>query len=212
MRLCEYCLKNEVKKRAKRFCSHHCQVLWLTKKQSIDRLGLTKNTSPRVAKMSISKLGHSPRWKDPISRAKKIGDALRGRSGVKASFETRMKMIGRPNLNPNGYGKSFYREDLNTYFRSTWEANFARTLNYSNIKWEYEKHRIYLSNCSYLPDFYLPDLALYIEVKGARFGNKDKKLEMLYKEKPNFPIKVIDGEVYNILKKKYYTLISNWEK
>lgn len=83
----------------------------------------------------------------------KISNTLKGR---KRSLEFRLKHVGNKNFNPNGWGKSFIREDLNQHFRSTWEANFARILNYLDIDWEYEKYRIFFEDCSYLPDFYLP--------------------------------------------------------
>jgi len=51
-------------------------------------------------------------------------------------------------------------------FRSSWEVSFAKYLDSHNIPWVYEPKRIPLNNGhSYLPDFYLPDLDLYIEIK-----------------------------------------------
>jgi hypothetical protein len=121
--------------------------------------------------------------------------------------------VGRKCANPYGRGKSGIREDLGTFFRSTWEANFARILNYLGIEWEYEPQdkRIIFETCSYLPDFYLPEKSLYIELKGSRFGERDKKLGMLYKEQPEFPIKIIDKEVYSKLTKMFKDKIKNWE-
>lgn len=63
------------------------------------------------------------------------------------------------------------RQDLNQYFRSAWEANIARLLNYLNIEWIYEYKRFDFNNetefvLSYQPDFYLPKYDKWIEVKG----------------------------------------------
>jgi len=158
--------------------------------------GLTKEIDERIAKYT-QKGGFS-------------------RRGIKQSKEHRNKLklshIGHPCYNSRGRGKCGIRKDLNQFFRSTWEANFARILNHLKIKWEYEMHRIFLETCSYLPDFYLPELNLFIEVKGTRFGNRDEKLELLYKELPSFPIKIIDGVVYELLKKRYSKIIVGWEK
>ena len=118
--------------------------------------------------------------------------------------------IGHPCWNM-GRGKSGYRKDLGHLCRSTWEANFARILKYLGIPYEYEPKdkRVRFSHCSYLPDFYLPDLNLFVEVKG---WYRDEKLELLYKENPDFPIKIVDDEVYRILSQKYSKLIPNWER
>ena len=50
--------------------------------------------------------------------------------------------------------------------RSGWEVKTADYLTSLNIDWYYESTWLELENLNYLPDFYLPDLNLYIEVKG----------------------------------------------
>ena len=58
------------------------------------------------------------------------------------------------------------REDLNCFFRSTWEANYARYLNHIGIKWKYETVTYQLgNNKTYTPDFLLEDGSL-VEIKG----------------------------------------------
>ena len=127
------------------------------------------------------------------------------------NFNSSKFCLGQKNVNPHGHGKFGFREDLNQYFRSTWEANFARILNLLGIKWEYEKNRVHLGSCSTVIDFWLPELYLNIEVKGARFGTRDRKLQLLYSQQPNFPIKVVDGEVYKTLTNMYKNSIVRWE-
>lgn len=39
-----------------------------------------------------------------------------------------------------------YRDDLKDYFRSSFEANFARYLNYIGIKYEHENKTFYIEN------------------------------------------------------------------
>lgn len=133
-------------------------------------------------------------------------------AGRKHTEEARRKMIGRKNLNPNNWGISGFRKDLNCFFRSRWEANFARILNFLEIKWEYEQKRFYLSGLSYLPDFYLPDLNLFVEVKGSRFAKQDKRLLALAEEKPDFPIRILDGDSYQEMSLRYSNIIAGWEK
>jgi len=154
--------------------------------------------------------------RDNNPASKRKGKTLEELYGLEKSKSWRcnnsIALLGRKNKNPNGWGKGGYRKDLNSiWFRSTWEANVARILNHLNIKWEYETNRVFLETCSFLIDFWLPDLKINLEIKGSRFGNKDKKLELLYKMNPNFPIKIIDDEVYKKLSKMYRNKIVGWE-
>ena len=52
-------------------------------------------------------------------------------------------------------------------FRSKLEARWAVFLDHLRIEWVYEPQRFHHGNCSYLPDFYLPNLKTWIEVKGS---------------------------------------------
>jgi hypothetical protein len=53
-------------------------------------------------------------------------------------------------------------------FRSRLEARWAVFFDALGIKWEYEKEGYVVGNRTpYLPDFYLPDLRTWVEVKGA---------------------------------------------
>jgi len=52
-------------------------------------------------------------------------------------------------------------------YRSSWEPYISKLLLYSGITFQYEPKRFYLTpKVSYLPDFYIPDMGLFIEVKG----------------------------------------------
>ena len=61
------------------------------------------------------------------------------------------------------------RPDLNMmYFRSNWEANFARILNYQSKVWEYEPRTFRLANnLTYTPDFYVheDDVGMNLKVE-----------------------------------------------
>lgn len=80
--------------------------------------------------------------------------------------------------NPYSQVKSGRRADLNNiYFRSKAEANYARCLNFFNIKWEYEPKEFFFDKIkrgvvSYTPDFYLPEDNRWVEFKGW-FSAKD---------------------------------------
>jgi len=105
------------------------------------------------------------------------------------------------------------RPDLNQYFRSAWEANVARIYNHNNIKWEYESKRFMFENPvygveSYQPDFYLPELDKWVEVKGWM---DDKSVIRLVLFKQEYPeeydkLEIIGKNEYYALYKQYKSL------
>jgi len=76
-------------------------------------------------------------------------------------------------------GRTGYRIDLgfSDYFKSALEADFARVLNFFNIKYRYESKTFTTKNGAYTPDFFLPDLNLFVELKGVE--NTGKPFEIL---------------------------------
>jgi hypothetical protein len=50
-------------------------------------------------------------------------------------------------------------------FRSKTEAKWAVFFDRIGIRWEYEPQGYTFENYSYLPDFYLPDRQMYVEIK-----------------------------------------------
>ena len=63
-------------------------------------------------------------------------------------------------------------------FRSRLEARWAVFFDASKIQYEYEPEGFVLSNGDkYLPDFYLPDFELYVEIKPFIRGNNDLRHE-----------------------------------
>lgn len=74
--------------------------------------------------------------------------------------------------------------------RSSWEVKTADYLTSKGIDWYYEYKRFELDNTSYCPDFYIPSLNLYIEVKGRL---KDIDLEKYDAVKDKINIILWDG-------------------
>lgn len=68
-------------------------------------------------------------------------------------------------------------------FRSRLEARWAVYFDSLGIKWEYEKEGYDLGKAGwYLPDFWLPQVNMWAEVKGKKFTKKEiKKCEELDK-------------------------------
>lgn len=77
-------------------------------------------------------------------------------------------------------GITGYRTDLNPnyYFKSAFEADFARFLSYVGISYVYESKTFELNDAFYTPDFYLDQLDLYIELKGT---NRKKYADIMLK-------------------------------
>ncbi len=64
--------------------------------------------------------------------------------------------------------KAIETEYKNTLFRSRIEARWAVFFDTLGVKWEYEKEGYDLSGTWYLPDFWLPELESWVEVKGQK--------------------------------------------
>ena len=135
----------------------------------------------------------------------------KGNKGKKRTKGTKDKMslaqIGHPCYSTIG-GR---RKDLGHFVRSSWEANVARIFLLNNINYEYEKHRFILVDCSYCPDFYLPEFDTYIEVKGYLRDGAKEVLHKFVKAYPNIKLLIIDGEVYKKLLQLYKNKINTWE-
>jgi len=77
------------------------------------------------------------------------------------------------------------------YFRSLWEANFAKFLDLSEIAWHYESKAFDLGTATYTPDFYLVDFDCYVEIKGRWQGLAKKKFNFV-KNHFNIRLKLFD--------------------
>lgn len=99
------------------------------------------------------------------------------------------------------FGKSAphskYIKFNNQYFHSFWELNFAKWLDLSGIKWEYESQTFDLGDTTYTPDFYLPEFDCYIEIKGYWRMDAKKKFNKFKRQFSNICIYVFDKKKLN---------------
>jgi hypothetical protein len=66
-----------------------------------------------------------------------------------------------------------------TTFRSQLEGSWAATLDSLAIRWQYEPETITLpSGATYIPDFWLPDVGTWLEVKGTGVPRIEKAVEL----------------------------------
>jgi hypothetical protein len=117
------------------------------------------------------------------------------------------------------------RDDLGgLYVRSSWEANYARYLNWlveqkQIIKWEYEPDVFEFTNIkrgcrSYLPDFKIYNLdgtIEYHEVKGWMDQKSKTKLSRMAKYYKEIKLLVIGKEEYYAIRNDVKPFIPNWE-
>lgn len=150
------------------------------------RLG-TKHTAKVKLKISKSMKGkvHSIEHNLSVSRS------LKGR---KLSSEHTLKLseITTKRLTQGNFNKNFKYKD--TLMRSSYELKVATWLDKNNIKWEYESEKcihILKSGRRYIIDFYLPELKIFIEVKGWWDNYSKEKFTEASKTKD---IRIIDSK------------------
>lgn len=142
---------------------------------------------------------------------------MQKRKSEKLSKIRKGKWSGKNNPNygnfiGNNFGfKGGLREDLNVYFRSSWEANVARILSYLNIEWYFEPKRFVINEKeTYTPDFYIPSFDAWLEIKGYWFDDAYRKFSMFKELYPNLKVKVIGKDKYQWLIGRY-NFVSNLE-
>lgn len=131
------------------------------------------------------------------------------------SIKSRPHIITRSRT---GISTAGNRDDLDgQYFRSSWEANYARFLNFNGIKWEYEKKTFWFEKIrrgvrSYTPDFFLLNEKVYHEVKGwmdKKSATKLKRMRIYY---PDETVVVIGREFFKSANKQgLCRIIPHWE-
>lgn len=155
-------------------------------------------------------------WSQTPEGRKKISEIHKGRLvsiEVRKQTSDRMKKLFQENpekiySNANG-GK---RGDLNNqYFRSNWEANYARILNEQKIVWQYEPETFQLSNgTTYTPDFKTGDKR-FVEIKGWYDSDSKQKILLFLKEYPDYELELIGKTEYYSLRSLFKDIIPAWE-
>ena len=154
-------------------------------------------------KIRISKIKF---WSDEDNVKKRIKTWRQNLSDGK------FKMVCIPFYNAG----SGYKEDIKIYVRSRIEANVIRVLKYLNIEFVYEPKTYLLKNNkgeiinSYLPDLYIKEKDLFIEIKPEWYGDGKEKYD-LFKEQITDKIVWLDRYFYDLISYNYSKFIPNWE-
>jgi len=117
--------------------------------------------------------------------------------GKKHTIKTRNNMKKQHHRKLPSHGKHIKYKNI--WFRSTWEANFAKWLTLSNIKWLYEQKTFDLGKTNYTPDFYLPEFNCYIEIKGWWRRDAKRKFKLFKKNYLNVNIIVLNRKALSKL-------------
>jgi len=167
----------------------------------------TKASKKQISKnhADVSKK-NNPNWKDErvidknyyckdCDKKISVASGLYGKGRCPScASKLRMKQRNISGVNNPFYGKVIYPKwgkYRRIWMRSSWEIKFAYFLDLSGYKWKYESKTFDLGDCTYTPDFYIPEWKLYIEVKGYfsdKAKNKIKKFKRMY---PNINIKIL---------------------
>ena len=158
-------------------------------------------------------------WADP-SHILRSPEMTQRRSDNSVAFQFRNRLA--PRFSRSNAGK---REDLEgRYFRSTWEANYARYLNFLKangkiFKWDYEPDTFWFEGIKRGCRFYTPDFKVweteqsvpyYVEVKGWMDQKSRTKLDRMKRYHPAVQIVLVTATEYKQLK-NIARLIPGWE-
>lgn len=113
------------------------------------------------------------------------------------------QLCGLKNVKSRNY-KNIYKTGIykKNFMKSSWEIAFAKHLDKNNILWFYEPKYFRLEKLghSYVPDFYLPDFDLYVEVKA--YLDEKNRAKLFAFRKLGYKLKLIgvgDKKIENFL-------------
>ncbi len=109
--------------------------------------------------------------------------------------------------------KAIETEYNNYKFRSRLKARWAVFFDALGIEYEYENEGYDLDGVGYLPDFWLPRLDLWVEIKGERLvaGSKDEeKIKRLVKDSRR-PVAVFWGQIHTTVNLPDLYTLPDWD-
>jgi hypothetical protein len=216
------------------------QALLINQLKADGRLVLSDAGKARIsvaAKKRIAKDGH-PRgalgMKHTEETRRKIGEKSKAAwqrmpQDVRDQYSIRGRISGaKATMNrANASWKAGWREvgGQRVYFRSRWEANYARYLQWLKergeiYEWEHEPHTFWFEGIkrgcvSYLPDFRVTENSserVYHEVKGWMDDRSKTKIKRMAKYYPGVKLIVINSRQYKALQKTMRSLVREWEE
>lgn len=190
------------------------------------KAAIARNGHPRGA----LGLRHSDSAKAKIAAAaaaawsRKTDDELKART-VK-SWRTRERNGTNIRERPEASWKGGWRiiGGKRRYYRSRWEANYARYLEWLKslgqiADWKHESKTFWFDGIkrgcvSYLPDFEVTNIAgpsEFHEVKGWMDDRSKTKIARMARYFPEVKLIVIDSKAYRAIKRKVSAIVPDWE-
>lgn len=147
---------------------------------------------------------------------------------ARKAISSRMRLEQAKNRTRKNYtwAAGGHREDLGgVYFRSAWEANYARYLNLlmkmGVVKsWAFESETFWFENIrrgvrSFLIDFKVQYVSeerpVYVEIKGYMDKRSKTKISRFRKYYPQHRLEVIGSKEYYSMRNRWSSAIPNWE-
>ncbi len=208
---------------------------WSTDAES--RAAISRSTKAHIAKnghpCGMAGKKHSPETIAIISVKSKafhsrVTKKQRRQMNIKSNL-TKIALYGTagppPGSTPYSRTKGGKRADLgDMYFRSGWEANYARYLNWlvaqkviKSWKFEVKTFRfegITRGTLTYTPDFEVEENngdIVYHEVKGWMDAKSKTRLKRMKKYHPTVKLLLIDQKQYKAIEKMVSKIIPHWE-
>lgn len=150
--------------------------------------GKTKLTDSRLVKSA-----------ETLSKNIKSGKVKLYWKGKHLTDEMKQKISRKLSINNKGGRTKWYKVG-DVSVQGTYEYMFAIKMNEQSIKWEKVKTHNHIfeyiwgnKKKSYAPDFYIPELNLYVEIKGFWWGNDEEKMRVIKEQHPDKNVIIIFG-------------------
>jgi hypothetical protein len=196
-------------------CQRPVKTLDREKCQSCAAKGHVATEATRLARGIALKEAHARpetkiKHRRSVTGIRRSQEANRRNSRLRVSEYASGKMVVSPKV---GKGKGGYYKGR--WMRSRWERNFARILDFFDIKWLHEPKTFVLEidgrKTTYRPDFYLPEKNVWIEVKGY-FDSEAQAKWLAFIDVVNRQALLIDPIAYQWFRLRYRSAIADWEE
>lgn len=148
--------------------------------------GLTKE-DPRVKKIAD---------KASVTKRKQVVEGLF--VVPKMSEAARKRQSIRMSENNPGGRCSWYVVD-GRKVQGRWERDLAKHFCSLGIEWKRPQHLSYTKDGKehrYTPDFFLPEIDCYLEIKGFWWGDDKRKMKCVFKQHNELKIRVLEKELF----------------
>lgn len=140
-------------------------------------------------------------WRDPVIREAMMRNRDRNSAAAKGKATRIANLLSGKSSYRVTHGKRVLVGTI--WMRSTYEARFANFLDTLDVEWSYEpKHFSVLNGAkTYLPDFYVPNIDAFIEIKGWWRDDAREKFDDFVRSYPLVRYALIDKHILESLER-----------